>query len=59
VVVLLLSLAWTIFAQSQMGESWRIGIDQKHRTDLVHGGVSVTGEVLTPVATKRLRDKTW
>ena len=37
--LLLLSLVWTVVAQAQMGESWRIGIDQKHRTNLVPRGV--------------------
>jgi protein-S-isoprenylcysteine O-methyltransferase Ste14 len=39
VVLLLLSLAWTILAQSQMGDSWRIGIDNEHPTNLVRRGV--------------------
>lgn len=39
VVLLLLSLAWTVLAQAQMGESWRIGIDKEHRTPLVRNGV--------------------
>jgi len=38
-VLLLLSLLWTVFAQAQMGESWRIGIDEKNRTALVQRGV--------------------
>ncbi|PYS70102.1 MAG: isoprenylcysteine carboxylmethyltransferase family protein [Acidobacteria bacterium] len=38
-VLLLLSLLWTVLAQSQMGESWRIGIDEKNRTALVQRGV--------------------
>jgi protein-S-isoprenylcysteine O-methyltransferase Ste14 len=37
--LLLLSLGWTILAQTQMGESWRIGIDHEHRTTLVQSGV--------------------
>lgn len=37
--LLLLSLVWTGLAQSQMGESWRIGIDQEQRTTLVQSGV--------------------
>ena len=37
--LLLLSLIWTALAQSQMGESWRIGIDHEHRTALVRTGV--------------------
>jgi protein-S-isoprenylcysteine O-methyltransferase Ste14 len=39
VLLLLLSLVWTVVAQAQMGESWRIGIDQTHRTNLVQHGV--------------------
>lgn len=39
VVLLLVSLAWTVAAQAQMGESWRIGIDEEHRTHLVREGV--------------------
>ena len=39
IVLLLLSLAWTILAQAQMGNSWRIGIDAEQKTELVHRGV--------------------
>lgn len=39
VVLLLSSLAWTVVAQAQMGESWRIGIDGERRTPLVRKGV--------------------
>jgi protein-S-isoprenylcysteine O-methyltransferase Ste14 len=39
VVLLLASLAWTVVAQAQMGESWRIGIDEERRTPLVRKGV--------------------
>lgn len=39
VILLILSLAWTILAQAQMGESWRIGIDSAHRTKLVRTGL--------------------
>ena len=39
IVLLLLSLGWTILAQVQMGNSWRIGIDQKQKTNLVRSGV--------------------
>ncbi len=39
VALLLLSLIWTVLAQGEMGESWRIGIDQTHRTDLIQSGV--------------------
>ena len=39
IVLLLVSLPWTILAQVQMRDSWRIGIDTEHRTELVQGGV--------------------
>lgn len=39
VALLLLSLAWTVVAQAQMGESWRIGIDEERRTPLVRQGI--------------------
>jgi len=39
IAMLVISLVWTIFAQSQMGDSWRIGIDSEHRTKLVGTGV--------------------
>lgn len=38
-VLLLLSLGWTVLAQIQMGNSWRIGIDEDKKTDLVQTGV--------------------
>ena len=38
-VLLLLSLVWTLFAQSQMGKSWRIGIDTERKTELVREGI--------------------
>jgi protein-S-isoprenylcysteine O-methyltransferase Ste14 len=39
VAILLTSLAWTVVAQAQMGESWRICIDEGRRTPLVRKGV--------------------
>lgn len=39
VIILLVSLAWTVAAQAQMGKSWRIGIDEERRTPLVRKGV--------------------
>lgn len=39
VALLLVSLVWTVLAQAQMGESWRIGIDEEHHTPLVQRGV--------------------
>ena len=38
-ILLLVSLLWTVVAQAQMGDSWRIGIDIEHNTQLVQGGV--------------------
>lgn len=37
--LLLASLAWVVLAQWQMGNSWRIGIDAAHRTELVASGL--------------------
>ena len=39
IVLLLVSLIWTILAQAQMGNSWRIGIDTERQTKLVQTGV--------------------
>ena len=39
VALLLVSLGWTVLAQAQMGESWRIGIDEEHEIALVRSGV--------------------
>lgn len=39
IVLLIASLAWTVLAQASMGESWRIGIDTAHKTNLVQTGV--------------------
>ena len=33
------SLGWVLFAQVNMGRSWRIGIDHARATDLVSGGL--------------------
>ncbi len=37
--LLILSLAWTVIAQMQMGNSWRIGIDEEKKTALIQTGV--------------------
>ena len=37
--LLSLSLVWTLLAQAQMGESWRIGVDQERKTALVRSGI--------------------
>jgi protein-S-isoprenylcysteine O-methyltransferase Ste14 len=39
ITLLFVSLAWTVMAQAEMGESWRIGIDTEHKTPLVQTGV--------------------
>ena len=35
----MLSLGWTVLAQIQMGNSWRIGIDEEKETALVQSGL--------------------
>lgn len=37
--LLLTSLLWTVIAQAQMGDSWRIGVDTDNRTALVKRGI--------------------
>jgi protein-S-isoprenylcysteine O-methyltransferase Ste14 len=37
--LMVVSLIWLLVAQSQMGNSWRVGIDQKRKTDLVTHGL--------------------
>ena len=37
--LLITSLIWLLIAQGQMGASWRIGIDDKRRTELVQHGL--------------------
>lgn len=39
IALLLVSLGWTILAQVQMGDSWRIGIDEEKKTALVQTGL--------------------
>lgn len=38
-LLMLFALAWTAMAQMQMGKSWRIGIDQDNKTELVENGL--------------------
>lgn len=38
-VIIHLSLVWIIIAQYQMSTSWRIGIDENHKTQLVTKGI--------------------
>ncbi len=39
IVILFLALVWIAVAQHQMANSWRIGIDEKNKTELVTGGI--------------------
>jgi len=39
IILLVISLIWTVIAQIQMGNSWRIGIDEEKKTELVSSGV--------------------
>ena len=36
--LLVISLLWILIAQSNMGRSWRIGVDADVKTDLIQGG---------------------
>lgn len=38
-LLLLAALVWVLVAQAQMGQSWRIGIDDTNKTDLVQTGL--------------------
>ena len=38
-VLMAVALIWTATAQMQMGKSWRIGIDEEHKTELVEKGL--------------------
>lgn len=38
-VLLHISLAWILYAQFDMGKSWRIGIDTENETELVANGI--------------------
>lgn len=39
ICLLIVSLGWTVAAQIQMGNSWRIGIDEEKQTALVQAGL--------------------
>ncbi len=39
VTFLIVSFVWTVIAQTQMGQSWRMGIDAERRTELVSKGL--------------------
>ncbi len=38
-IIIHLALIWIFIAQVQMSKSWRIGIDEKHKTELVTKGI--------------------
>lgn len=37
--LLWISLGWIVLAQVQMGNAWRIGIDERRKTELITGGL--------------------
>ncbi len=52
IALALLGIAGTVYAQIDMGNSWRIGVDPGERTDLVRSGVF--GHVRNPIFTAML-----
>jgi protein-S-isoprenylcysteine O-methyltransferase Ste14 len=52
IVVAVLGIAGTVYAQLDMGDSWRIGVDPGERTTLVRSGVF--GRVRNPIFTAML-----
>lgn len=52
VVVATAGIAATVYAQLEMGDSWRIGVDQRETTTLVHTGVF--GQIRNPIYTAML-----
>ena len=49
IAVAVISIAATVYAQLEMGDSWRIGVDEQETTTLVHTGVF--GRVRNPIYT--------
>jgi protein-S-isoprenylcysteine O-methyltransferase Ste14 len=49
IVVATAGIAATVYAQLEMGDSWRIGVDTKETTTLVHTGVF--GRIRNPIYT--------
>jgi protein-S-isoprenylcysteine O-methyltransferase Ste14 len=49
IVVATIGIAGTVYAQLEMGDSWRIGVDEQETTTLVHTGVF--GLVRNPIYT--------
>ena len=39
IILCIISLVWTAVAQTQMSTSWRIGIDEQHKTELKQHGL--------------------
>jgi protein-S-isoprenylcysteine O-methyltransferase Ste14 len=52
IVVATAGIAATVYAQLDMGDSWRIGVDQRETTTLVHTGVF--GQIRNPIYTAML-----
>jgi protein-S-isoprenylcysteine O-methyltransferase Ste14 len=49
IAIAVAGIAATVYAQLQMGDSWRIGVDERETTPLVHTGVF--GRVRNPIYT--------
>jgi protein-S-isoprenylcysteine O-methyltransferase Ste14 len=49
ITIAVAGIAATVYAQLQMGDSWRIGVDERETTTLVHTGVF--GRVRNPIYT--------
>lgn len=49
ILIAILGIAATVYAQLQMGDSWRIGVDEQETTTLVRTGVF--GQVRNPIYT--------
>jgi protein-S-isoprenylcysteine O-methyltransferase Ste14 len=49
IAVAMIGIAATVYAQLEMGDSWRIGVDEQETTTLVHTGVF--GRVRNPIYT--------
>ena len=49
IVVATAGIAATVYAQLEMGDSWRIGVDERETTTLVHTGVF--GRIRNPIYT--------
>ncbi len=49
IAIAVAGIAGTVYAQLQMGDSWRIGVDERETTALVHTGIF--GRVRNPIYT--------